>query len=146
MTLTITRPSMAYPPDLGEYVSSLIGRPWDRHGMHCWRLVAQVQADLFGRGVPFSSEPMHKRQVVRAMMSLEAAPFGWREIERPVHGAVARMYRNGGDPAVLDHAGVYLTLGRGGVLHTDDPYGVVFDALIELSARGWAPRWFVPVA
>jgi hypothetical protein len=47
---------------------------------------------------------------------------------------------------ITEHAGVYLNLDGGGVLHMDDQHGVVFDSLFELPRiRTWAyPLLFVP--
>lgn len=127
-----------------EYIQRLIGQPWDRHGLHCWALVAQVQRDLFGREVPLGPDTVPARPKRRELLAVDAASVGWREVSRPVHGAVVRMHRSGGSPQALEHAGVYLALGSGGVLHTDQPHGVVFDTIIELTIRGWVPRFFVP--
>lgn len=131
-------------PDLAPYLDDLIGKPWERRGVHCWALVQQVQRDLFGREVPLGPLAVPAREVRRELFSLNAETVGWREVPMPEHGAVARMYRNGGAPEDLEHAGVYLAIDGGRVLHTDLPHGVVLDNMIELKVRGWVPRWFVP--
>jgi len=131
-------------PDLAAYVDGLIGRPWERRGCHCWALVAQVQRDLFGREVPLGPLAVPAREKRRELFAVEAETVGWREVPAPEHGAVARMYRIGGNPSDLEHAGVYLALGAGGVLHSDLPHGVVFDTILQLQRRGWVPRWYVP--
>ncbi|MFC4172630.1 glycoside hydrolase [Microvirga sp. GCM10011540] len=132
--------------DLGAYLNGLIGRPWERRGVHCWALVQQVQRDLFGREVPLGPLAVPARGKRRELFSINAEAVGWREVAAPVHGAVARMSRVGGNPADLEHAGVYLALDGGRVLHTDHPHGVVLDSLLELQkVRGWLPRWFVPL-
>lgn len=131
--------------NLGAYLAGLIGQPWERHGLHCWRIVVKVQKDLFGRTVPFGHKNMVRREDRIGLMSLKAEDYGWREVEQPEHGAVVRMYRVGGIPTDLEHAGVYLALEAGRVLHSDQPHGVVLDTLPQLlNVRGWVPRWFVP--
>ena len=128
------------------YVQALIGLRWERRGLHCWALVGQVQRDLFGREVPFSAPtaaPLD-RSVRRELLGVKAEAHGWREVPEPAHGAVVRMHRIGGNPNDLEHAGVYLAIEQGRVLHTDQPHGVVLDSLLELNARGWVPRFFVP--
>ncbi|WP_147707827.1 hypothetical protein [Microvirga massiliensis] len=87
---------------------------------------------------------MPPRSTRRGLLSTGADQFGWCEISSPEHGAVARMHRIGGNPHDLEHAGVYVALEQGRVLHTDHPHGVVLDTLRELQIRGWVPRWFVP--
>ncbi len=126
------------------YIQRLIGQPWERHGTHCWRLVAQIQRDLFGREVPFGPPAVPGRAMRREMLGQDPAPYGWVEIDKPEHGAVVRMHRMGGNPKDLEHAGVYLELDGGIVLHTDRPHGVVPDTLLELAQRGWVPRFLVP--
>jgi hypothetical protein len=126
------------------YIQWLIGQPWERHGAHCWRLVDQIQKDLFGRQVPFGPLAVPCRARRREMLAQDPEPYGWQEIAQPVNGAVARMYRVGGNPHDLEHAGVFLDLDRGGVIHSDQPHGVVFDSLLELTVRGWVPRFLVP--
>jgi hypothetical protein len=127
------------------YIQPLINAPWTRHGLHCWKLVGDVQADLFGREIPFrdyhNCPPRERR---KGLLSLRAEEYGWHEVSAPEHGAVVRMYREGGDPADLEHAGVFFAYQGGRVLHTDKPHGVVLDSLVELARRGWVPRWFVP--
>ena len=39
-----------------------------------------------------------------------AEDYGWVEIPQPEHGAVARMHHVGGNPADLEHAGVYFAV------------------------------------
>jgi hypothetical protein len=126
------------------YVQSLIGMSWERRGLHCWALVSQVQRDLFGRDLPLGPTACPGREQRRELLAVPAETVGWQEVPEPVHGAIARMHRVGGNPKDLEHAGVYLDVNTGIVLHTDQPHGVVADSLLELKLRGWVPRWFVP--
>lgn len=130
--------------NLYTYVQSLVGQPWERHGLHCWSLVERVQWEVFGREVPLGPAGVPVRQKRRELFSADAKQFGWKEVPAPEHGAVVRMYRVGGNPADLEHAGVYLAIDGGLILHTDAPHGVVLDSLVALKVRGWCPRWFVP--
>jgi hypothetical protein len=126
------------------YVQRLVGMPWHRRGMHCWQLVRMVQHDLFDREVPLGPDACPRREQRRELFAAEAEQYGWGEVPEPVHGAIARMHRIGGNPRDLEHAGVYLDVNTGMVFHTDQPHGVVLDTLLELRVRGWVPRWFVP--
>ncbi|MGX1786833.1 hypothetical protein ACWIGM_08860 [Bosea sp. NPDC055332] len=76
--------------------------------------------------------------IARLMRHRDKHP-GWQRAESPKHGAVVFMTRAGHGPErSAIHAGVYLALDGGGILHTDDPHGVVFESFSELKARGWA--------
>lgn len=131
--------------DLGPYITRLIGQPWERRGLHCWALVEKIQKERFDRAAPQGPAVAPGRDRRRELMAVDAEPLGWTESTEPQHGAIVRMYRVGGNPADLEHAGVYLAVDGGIVLHTDDPHGVVADTLLELRTRGWVPRWFVPL-
>ena len=131
----------------GPYVTVLINRPWDRGGLHCWRLVRDVQRDLFGRDLPPVFDTAPDRRATKAEAFADHPERArWREITAPAHGAVALMARKGARPDFVEHAGVWLDIDGGGLLHVDAPHGVVFDSLVELaSVRRWAtPQFFLP--
>lgn len=130
--------------DTLHYIQTLVGTPWERSGLHCWKLVVMIQGDVFGRRLPDGPTVAPKLAERREIVSVDPTPFGWAEVPVPIHGAIVRMYRIGGNPADVEHTGVYLDLDGGRVIHTNHPHGVVVDTLHELAARGWAPRWFIP--
>ena len=135
--------------DAAAYVSALSNQPWVQDGLHCWRLVRDVQRDLFGRDLPpvLTTAPgcglAGARERIR-LFGAHAENAHWREVDGPVHGAIAKLARRGVAWGP-EHAGVWLDLDGGGVLHTDAPHGVVFDTLPQLATRGWVPSWFVPI-
>ena len=124
-------------------MASYMGRPYSRTDLHCWELVRRAQAEIFNRVLPAVIEhPGTKIGVARLMASRDAHP-GWHRSDAPTHGAVVFMTRAGhGAERAAIHSGVYLALDAGGVLHTDDPHGVVFESLAELRARNWAQLSF----
>lgn len=130
---------------INPFLRRMVGQPWDRHGLHCWRVVCEAQAEVFGRVLPFADHHMVVRDKRLAMMNLRAADYGWAEIGGPEHGAVARLHRVGSPRENLEHAGVWFAIGPGFLLHSDHEHGVVLDTMQQLSTvRGWVPRWFVP--
>ncbi|SEE59484.1 hypothetical protein SAMN05519104_6662 [Rhizobiales bacterium GAS188] len=130
--------------DRAAYVDALIGAPWQGDGLHCWALVRQVQRDLFGRELPavLNAAPEDPREAMRLFASHHERGR-WLEVQRPIDGAIMLASR-----ALTGrrscHAGVYLAIGQGGVLHVDAPHGVVLDDLMILAARRWAPIWLLP--
>lgn len=133
--------------DPSAFVNSVIGKAYETGGLHCWELTRLCQSAVFDRNLPVVlSVPSSKRELVRLMAKRDAHP-GWREIAQPEHGAVVFLARRGhGASRAAVHAGTWLDLDGGGVLHTDDPHGVTFETLPELSARNWAePSFYVPV-
>lgn len=132
--------------DAAAFVHLVIARPYEATGLHCWELVRLCQEMLFGQVLPpVLVAPERKRELI-GLMDLRHSYPGWREVEQPEHGAVVFMTRKGqGAERAACHAGVYLDLDGGGVLHTDDPHGVVFETAPELTARNWADlSFFVP--
>lgn len=128
------------------FAASYIGKPYDKTGLHCWELVRRAQERVFGRDLPAVLEhPGSKLAVARLMACKDQHP-GWHRIDTPAHGAVVFMTRQGHGPErAAIHSGVYLALDAGGVLHTDDPHGVVFESLMELRARNWAGlAYYIP--
>jgi hypothetical protein len=121
------------------FVASYIGHPYKKTGLHCWELTRRCQADVFGRELPaVLAVPDTPAGIARLMARRDKHP-GWHRIDRPKHGSVVFMTRAGHGPErAAIHAGVFLALDGGGILHTDNPHGVVFESISELKARGWA--------
>jgi hypothetical protein len=132
--------------DPSAYVADLIGRPWDARGLHCWALVERTVRDLWGVELPAVLEAPGRRAKA-ALFAGHPARAGWREARPPLPWAVALMHRRGGPPELIEHAGVYLPLDGGVVLHVDHPHGVVVDSLFALPrVRVWAaPVLMVPL-
>lgn len=126
-----------------DFAGSLIGRAYEPAGLHCWELVRQCQRIVFGRELPPVLVAPERRRELFEMMSMRHSYPGWQQVEGPTHGAVVFMTRHGHEAAkAACHAGVYLDLDGGGVLHTDAPHGVVFETVPELTARNWADLSF----
>jgi hypothetical protein len=128
------------------FVAAYIGRAYEKTGLHCWELTRLCQAEVFGRALPIVLRvPESKRELVALMAGRDEAR-DWRQAEGPEHGAVVFMTRRGHGPSrAAIHCGTYLAVDGGGVLHTDEEHGVVFDSLLELSARNWASlSFYVP--
>ncbi len=133
--------------DLSGFIATHIGRPYEKTGLHCWELTRLCQVEVFGRVLPIVlSVPDSKRELVELMARRDEAN-DWRQVAEPQHGAVAFMTRRGHGPSrTAVHCGTYLAIDGGGLLHTDEEHGVVFDSLLELSARNWAPpSFYVPI-
>jgi hypothetical protein len=99
----------------GAYVSALINQPWARDGRHCWRLVVEVQRDLFGRTLPavLESAPAGSRRpdAKAALFAEHEERARWIETTPiPAHGAIVLMHRRGMPADAFIHAGVYLAL------------------------------------
>lgn len=128
------------------FVNSHLGKPYSYTGLHCWELTRRCQAEVFGRELPAVLAAPDSKLALARLMSRRHAYKGWREVHQPEHGAVVFLTRKGHGPSrAAVHAGTWLALDGGGLLHTDDPHGVAFATLPELSALNWAdPSFYVP--
>lgn len=126
-----------------SFIGDVIGKVYEPAGLHCWELVRQCQRAVFNRELPPVLVAPERRRELVEMMSLRDSYPGWREVGGPAHGAVVFMTRHGHEVSkAACHAGVWLELDGGGVLHTDAPHGVVFESVPELTARNWADLSF----
>ncbi len=133
--------------DAATFVASVIGRAYEPAGLHCWELVRRCRFVVFGDELPAAlTAPSDKLALAREMAKRDRHA-GWEAVTEPSHGAVVFMARRGHGPSrAAIHAGIWLDLDGGGVLHTDNPHGVVFETLPELNARNWAePSFYAPI-
>lgn len=129
--------------DATSFVNGMIGRPYEAQGLHCWALTRQCQREVFGRELPVilaaPDSLLAKVRLMRRRHDYE----GWTVADGPRHGAVVFLTRNGhGAEKGACHAGTWLDLEGGGLLHVDDPQGVAFDPLTVLKVRNWADLSF----
>lgn len=123
------------------FIASLIGTPYARAGRHCWWLAGLVQAELFGRALPVGPEiSPHRRERAR-LLSGHPERARWACFDLPEDGDLVLMARAPGRDI---HCGVYLA-DRLGVIHTDEPHGVVVDTPLELEQiRRWRLSYYRP--
>jgi hypothetical protein len=129
-----------------EYINSLINEPWARDARHCWRLVIDVQQQLFRRRLPPVLGIAASRAANVELFAHHVERRNWMQIPFPEDGAVVLMRRSAQQAGNYIHAGVYLNIDGGCVLHSDEPHGVVLDNRVELAARGWVADYFIPRA
>ncbi|PZU87353.1 MAG: glycoside hydrolase [Chelatococcus sp.] len=129
-----------------QFLSATIGRRYEPAGLHCWELVRMYQRVVAGRELPPVLIAPERRRELVGMMDLRHSYPGWRQVQEPQDGAVVFMTRHGHEVAkAACHAGIWLSLDGGGILHTDEPHGVVFESVAELTARNWADlSFYVP--
>lgn len=143
MTSNTIRPFRA--AEAAAHVSGLIGQPYASGGLHCWKLTRRTVWTLFGLRVPLVTEAAPAGLYEKARLFAEhPARREWGEVAAPGDWAVVLM-GHAGRPDLIDHAGTYLALDGGAVLHTDDPHGVVFESLLTLrNARHRTLTFLVP--
>ena len=125
-------------------IESMIGTPYDPQNHNCWHYVRDVQQRLYGRDLPaIDLEQVNCRTVFEAFAADHPERANWVEVAKPVDGAIVMMARR--DRTA--HAGVYVALDEGLILHCDDKHGVAAERPLELRLRCWGKlRYYVPVA
>lgn len=121
-----------------EYVNSLIGKPWKSGARgpdfyNCWFLCRDIQKTLFNRDLPIIEVDEKSVLSIAREFSINDHRKKWKEVPVPSHGCLVEM-SSGKHPF---HIGVYLEVDGGGVIHCQNPSGVVFDKMQLLPISGW---------
>jgi cell wall-associated NlpC family hydrolase len=123
-------------------VNPLIGMRWrpntygEQGFFDCWGLVVYVQKHLFGRDLPTINSPAMDEASLATLFSNTDARWQWRprpQGQPPKHGDLVEMARG----PLPHHAGVWLEIDRGKVLHCAAGHGVTFQSLLDLKASHW---------
>jgi hypothetical protein len=125
-----------------EFIKSVYGGKWSVTD-HCWDLVRRGQREIYSRELPevLISGKLEARALVR-MFDEHPERERWARVNIPEDGAVVLMNKGGAHGRAI-HAGIYFDLDCGGILHVDDPHGVVFEDALTIQLRGWTCDYFV---
>ena len=127
--------------DRPAFIAGLIGTPYNRAGRHCWWLAGLVEAELFGRTLPIGPEVDPGIRARAALIADHPERHRWHRVDHPDDGDLALLARVPGRDI---HCGVYLA-DRLGIIHTDEPHGVVIDTPLELEqVRRWRIAYHRP--
>lgn len=134
-------------PDPGPYMSAMMNREWEAHGLHCWSLVRLTVKDLYDIDLPGVISVVPTGRTNKAdLFNKHPERAKWKEVDHNVDWAVVLMTRKAAPDELFEHSGVYFNIEGGVVFHVDHPHGCVCDSLFELPRlRKWSyPRFFVP--
>lgn len=121
-----------------HFALKYIGRPWvagcqGPDEFDCWGFVRYVLLHEFGHDVPpVNINPNNLRDVLHAFRT-DLAFQAFIEVPTPRNGDVVLM-RQAKNPV---HAGLWLDIDGGGVLHCVRDSGVVFQNVRSLNTCGW---------
>lgn len=121
-----------------HFANKYIGRPWvagaqGPDSFDCWGFVRYVLKHEYGYDVPqVNVNPECLRDVLYAFRT-DLAFTAFEEVPLPCDGDVVLM-RQAKNPV---HAGLWLEIDGGGVLHCVRGSGVVFQNVISLNTTGW---------
>lgn len=116
--------------EIERHIAPMIGLPY-RPGFRCWDLVRHVSLVLFDRHLPEVPEEIEGNlQIARAFRG-NPERAKWRITNWPHSGSIVLM----GAATREMHAGIYLDIDGGAVLHTQEKTGVALDAFSELRSN-----------
>lgn len=128
------------PSDDGSlaFLEMVIGEPYNRDGLNCWEAVRRYYQVVHNVELPpVLIAPSRMKELI-GMMELRKTYAGWVEVPQPQHAAIVFMTKNGHEVSnAACHAGIWLDFDGGGILHTDDPHGVVFETLGQIKLHNW---------
>lgn len=127
--------------DAAAFISGIQGKRWTQEH-HCWELVRVTAREVGGFDLP-AFLLTEKTTILQRMRAFNDNPERgrWVQVAQPRHLSVVLMRRQLPHASVA-HAGIYLDVDGGGVLHVDQPHGVEFVAPFELALRGWDCEYF----
>jgi hypothetical protein len=120
-----------------SFCLSVIGKPWvsgacGPDAFDCWGLIKYIY--LIQRGIllcPFAG--VKESGLLGMMKTAQAeAMTHWRELAKPEHFACVGMGRG----RRVEHVGLWLDEGNGGILHTQEGVGVTFQSMAAIRQSG----------
>lgn len=121
-----------------SFCLSLIGKPWvsgasGPEAFDCWGLLRHVLKER--RGFQLSQYGGVKETGLSEMLktATSEAAYRWRRIVQPVHLCGVGMSRG----KRIEHVGLWLDEANGGVLHSHEGAGVVFQSQSSIRQTGF---------
>ena len=121
-----------------HFANKYIGRPWvagaqGPDSFDCWGFVRYVLKHEYDHDVPQVNVNAECLRDVLLAFRTDLAFKSFKEVEKPQDGDVVLM-RQSKNPV---HAGLWLDVDGGGVLHCVRDSGVVFQNVRSLNTCGW---------
>lgn len=121
-----------------HFANKYIGRPWvagaqGPDSFDCWGFVCYVLKHEYGHDVPQVNVNAECLRDVLHTFRTDLAFQAFKEVEKPQDSDVVLM-RQSKNPV---HAGLWLDIDGGGVLHCVRDSGVVFQNVHSLNTCGW---------
>lgn len=133
-----------------EYIMYLAAQDYHGTDMNCWFLVQNIQAYVYG---VIMDVVLHTDEGIVVPGSKERAYLFnkhperklWQRAEAPTDGAIILTARRATPPDYYQHAGVYVAIDEGFIVHFDEHHGVALDPVWMFKEfRNWnEPHYFV---
>lgn len=125
-------------PNVGHWATQYIGQPYVPQTNDCWAFCRRVWAEQFGLVVPVVTvNGSNLRAITRAFSYHEERAL-WQPVDVPVEGDAVLLAHT----RFPSHVGIWIEVDGGGVLHCQDPLGVIFSRRDALARAGWSRLQF----
>lgn len=123
--------------EIAQHIAPLIGRAY-RHDFRCWDLVRHVSLTIFRRPLPATPADIESSLQIARAFRTHPERARWRRTLSPRSGAIVLI----GAATRETHAGIYIDIDGGAVLHTEERTGVVFESLTDLTERAHTVNFY----
>lgn len=132
------------PAEECKLINSLIGKPWAQGAegpdeYDCGGLAVMLQRELMHRNVPSILSP--PKEISELVTFVKEHPLRkyYKRVDKPVHGCIVEMAHN----LHPFHIGIYLKYDGGGIIHSAEKTGVVFNSILDLTTLlGWRSLYY----
>ena len=121
-----------------HWAAQYIGEAYERGSNDCWAFCRRVWAEHFGMEVPVVSVDGSSLRAITRAFSHHPERMLWNAVEYPVEGDAVLLSHS----RFPSHVGIWIDADGGGVLHCQDPMGVIFSSRAALQRGGWGRLQF----
>ena len=123
---------------MNHWASDYIGLPYVPQQRDCWAFCRTVWSERFGLDVPVVEVNGYTLRSITRAFSHHPERALWNAVEYPREGDAVLLAHT----RFPSHVGIWLDADGGGVLHCQDPLGVIFSRRDALERAGWARLQF----
>jgi len=138
-TMTHASQDLLQTNQVVHWAFAYLGTPWvsggdGTDGYDCYTFMRHIQRLHFGIDMPAVETNAEDIRAVALAMREHAEKTNWHHVTQPQEGDSVLMAH----AKYPSHAGVYLDVDGGGILHCVRGQGVVFSSLTALNLSGWS--------
>ena len=116
-----------------HWIEPYLGNEWRASDHDCWGFFRRVQAEHFGRELPFVDPGSYSPRNLIKTVAEHPVRGPWQAVEQPAEGDGVLM----GKARRPTHVGVWVAADGGGVLHCQKGSGLIFTSRQALARMGW---------
>lgn len=123
---------------VSHWAAKYIGDEYDAVTHDCWGFCRRVWAEQFSLDVPVVTVSGSNLRAITRAFGNNPERANWRDVDFPQEGDAVLLAHS----RYPSHVGIWVEADGGGVLHCQDPMGVIFSSRAALVRAGWAHLQF----